>query len=84
MCIQESPTLRPVIKEVVLALDYLVRHKYDPNAVTKIPHDEKSEQSSPKETTKIMDKNAARERAVAEARTWGEALRRERLAKNAE
>ncbi|XP_044465483.1 probable serine/threonine-protein kinase PBL7 [Mangifera indica] len=84
MCIQESPTLRPVIEEVVLALDYLVRHKYDPNAVTKIPHNEKSEQISPKESTKIMDKNAARERAVAEARTWGEALRRERLAKNAE
>ncbi|XP_031271370.1 probable serine/threonine-protein kinase PBL7 isoform X1 [Pistacia vera] len=84
MCIQETPSLRPPINEVVLALDYLVNHQYDPNEATKIPRKKKSEHSSPKETTKIIDKDAERERAVAEARTWGEALRRERLEKNGE
>lgn len=30
MCIQEQPNMRPVIADVVTALNYLSSHKYDP------------------------------------------------------
>ena len=29
MCVQEEPTMRPVIADVVTALSYLASHKYD-------------------------------------------------------
>ena len=30
MCVQEQPTMRPVIADVVTALNYLASQKYDP------------------------------------------------------
>nr|CEG03586.1 unnamed protein product [Fusarium acuminatum CS5907] len=31
MCVQEQPTMRPVIGDVVTALNYLASQKYDPS-----------------------------------------------------
>lgn len=30
MCVQEQPNMRPAISDVVMALNYLASHKYDP------------------------------------------------------
>jgi len=30
MCVQEQPNMRPAVSDVVLALNYLASHKYDP------------------------------------------------------
>lgn len=31
MCVQEQPTMRPSVTDVVMALNYLASQKYDPN-----------------------------------------------------
>ena len=33
MCVQEEPTMRPLIADVVTALSYLASQKYDPETV---------------------------------------------------
>lgn len=39
MCVQEQPTMRPVIADVVTALSYLASQKYDPeNHPTQDPY----------------------------------------------
>ncbi|KAF2546041.1 hypothetical protein F2Q70_00019591 [Brassica cretica] len=32
MCVQEQPSMRPVVSDVVLALNFLASSKYDPNS----------------------------------------------------
>lgn len=31
MCVQEQPSMRPIIADIVTALNYLASQKYDPN-----------------------------------------------------
>ncbi|KAE8672447.1 Serine/threonine-protein kinase PBS1 [Hibiscus syriacus] len=68
LCIQENANCRPSISEIVLALDYLTSHPYE--AAKRVSVNE-----SPKEPSVMLD----RERAVAEAKMWGESLRHKRL-----
>ncbi|KAL9454430.1 hypothetical protein AB3S75_009927 [Citrus x aurantiifolia] len=79
MCVQENPSVRPSISDVVLALEYLVAHPYDPNEVHKVHKKRTEGRSSPNEKLRILDKAVDRERAVAEAKIWGETLRDQRM-----
>lgn len=79
MCVQENPSVRPSISDVVLALEYLVAHPYDPNEVHKVHKKRTEGRSSPNEKLRILDKAVDRERAVAEAKMWGETLRDQRM-----
>ncbi|XP_038725042.1 probable serine/threonine-protein kinase PBL7 [Tripterygium wilfordii] len=75
MCLRDDATARPSTSEVVLALDYLASRKYKPNEAgngsPKTP-------SSPTETTRMLARDFNRERAVAEAKMWGEHWREKR------
>ncbi|KAJ4729510.1 Kinase family protein [Melia azedarach] len=80
MCVQENPSSRPSISDVVLALDYLMAHPYNPNDVKKSHVKRVEDHSCPDETMKVSnDKDLDRERAVAEAKMWGETLREKRM-----
>ncbi|KAK2666086.1 hypothetical protein Ddye_004660 [Dipteronia dyeriana] len=79
MCTNENPALRPSIKDAVRALDYLASHRYEPNETKKVRIKEPEEHSSPNEKLNMLDKDLERERAVAEAKLWGETLREQRL-----
>lgn len=79
MCIQENANSRPLISDVVLALDYLTSHPFNPNEVKRVSVKRYPENNdSPKETTKMLDRDFDRERAVAEAKMWGESWREKR------
>ncbi|KAH7577160.1 hypothetical protein JRO89_XS01G0214400 [Xanthoceras sorbifolium] len=75
MCVSETPTLRPSIRDVVRALDYLASHRYEPKEAKKVRIKGPEEHSSPSEKTNMVGKDSDRDRAVAEAKLWGETLR---------
>ncbi|KAE8717120.1 Serine/threonine-protein kinase CDG1 [Hibiscus syriacus] len=68
LCIQENANCRPSISEIVLALDYLTSHPYEAAKRASV-------NESPKEPSIMLE----RERAVAEAKMWGESLRDKRI-----
>ncbi|XVE67655.1 hypothetical protein DITRI_Ditri09bG0005400 [Diplodiscus trichospermus] len=78
LCIQENANSRPSISDVVLALDYLTSHPYNPNEPKRVSVKGPENNDSPKATTRSLDRNFDRERAVAEAKMWGESLREKR------
>ncbi|XWS40552.1 hypothetical protein CRYUN_Cryun17cG0005200 [Craigia yunnanensis] len=78
MCIQENANSRPSISDVVLALDYLTSHPYNPNKAKRVSVKGPESNDSPKETTRMLDRDFDRERAVAEAKMWGESWREKR------
>ncbi|OMO99404.1 hypothetical protein COLO4_13309 [Corchorus olitorius] len=78
MCIQENANSRPSISDLVLALDYLTSHPYNPNEAKRVSVKGPENNDSPKETKRILDKDFDRERAVAEAKLWGESWRDKR------
>ncbi|CAN6805869.1 unnamed protein product [Brassica oleracea var. botrytis] len=84
MCIQEEAATRPLIADVVTALSYLANQAYDPNKNERgggklITRDDEGggseKEDSPRETARILNRDIDRERAVAEAKMWGESLR---------
>ncbi|KAA8530080.1 hypothetical protein F0562_004789 [Nyssa sinensis] len=96
MCLRESPSSRPAMSDVVLALNYLTSQQYDPNAtkenyavgerdrrisargqINESRLDFEGSENTPKET-RMLNKGLERERAVAEAKMWGEAWRDKR------
>ncbi|XP_022739852.1 serine/threonine-protein kinase PBL27-like isoform X2 [Durio zibethinus] len=85
MCIQENANSRPSIGDVVLALNYLTSHPYNPNEAKRVSVKGPEFNESPKETTRMLDRDFDRERAVAEAKMWGESWREKRrqIAENA-
>nr|VDC86121.1 unnamed protein product [Brassica oleracea] len=87
MCIQEEAATRPLIADVVTALSYLANQAYDPNKNERgggklITRDDEGggseKEDSPRETARILNRDIDRERAVAEAKMWGESLREKR------
>ncbi|XVF16146.1 hypothetical protein REPUB_Repub10bG0006500 [Reevesia pubescens] len=77
-CIQETASSRPSISDVVLALNYLTSHPYNPNEAKRVGAKGPENNNSPKETTRMLDRDFNRERAVAEAKIWGESWREKR------
>lgn len=84
MCLKEDASARPSMSEIAKALDYLKSRRYDPNKGFNSIDDHKKScvdigNESPKETTRMLNNNdSERERAVAEARMWGETWRDKR------
>ncbi|KAL2547235.1 Serine/threonine-protein kinase PBS1 [Forsythia ovata] len=93
MCIQEQAAGRPLIGDVVTALSYLANQAYENKDERggKILRTEEGRGSgrkwdlegsekddSPRETTKMLNRDLDRERAVAEAKMWGENWREKR------
>ncbi|KAK8534160.1 hypothetical protein V6N12_047553 [Hibiscus sabdariffa] len=80
LCIQEDANRRPSISDIVLALDYLTSHPYGTHGAAKRVSEKVPENNeSPNETTRILDRDFNRERAVAEAKMWGASWRDKRL-----
>ncbi|KAM5582067.1 putative serine/threonine-protein kinase PBL7 [Rosa sericea] len=90
MCLREDASARPTMRDVVLALNYLTTHPYNEPKVLSISTERiegikslnASGNNSPNETTCMLNKNLDRERAVAEAKMWGETWRDKRGAQN--
>ncbi|XP_051116544.1 serine/threonine-protein kinase PBS1-like [Andrographis paniculata] len=86
MCTQEQAAGRPMIGDVVTAISYLTNQVYDPNAAaaavscggsrsenrSKGDGDGSEKEESPRENLKSINRDLERERAVAEAKMWGE------------
>ncbi|XWS32605.1 hypothetical protein CRYUN_Cryun22dG0004300 [Craigia yunnanensis] len=79
MCIQENANSRPSINDAMLALNYLTSHPYNPNEAKSVGVKGPENTDSPKEKTRMIDRDFDRERAVAEAKMWGESWREKRL-----
>ncbi|KAL1142016.1 hypothetical protein V6Z11_A11G069600 [Gossypium hirsutum] len=75
MCIEENANSRPSICDVVLALDYFNTHPYDSNETKRDNPEGLENNGSPNKTTRMLDVDSERERAVAEAKMWGESWR---------
>ena len=98
MCLRGEAHTRPSTSDLVLALNYLTSHPYDPNKVhgnrdRRIHHKDlqvneshveyfHGSENTPNETP-TSNKELERERAVAEAKMWGETWR-EKKRQNAE
>lgn len=77
MCLREDAGARPSMRDIVLAMDYLASRPYnEPNETNKVEV-KGSGDNSPDETT-MLNKELERERAVAEAKVWGETWRDKR------
>ncbi|XP_031405996.1 probable serine/threonine-protein kinase PBL7 [Punica granatum] len=93
MCLREEPNTRPSMTDVSEALNHLMSQKYDPNAPRKVHRprprrpapmvpqmEPQLQEGSPTGTTTLLnkDRDFEREKAVAEARSWGESWREKR------
>lgn len=87
MCLREDAYARPSMRDVVLAMNFLTSHPYNEPKVLSISTERVEEikssndvsgNNSPNETTCMLNKNLERERAVAEAKMWGETWRDKR------
>lgn len=84
MCVRENANARPPMKEVVLALEYLVAHPYDADSARKRggrSSENGADMKSPERDTggtevgRKLNSTIDREQAVAEAKKWGETWR---------
>lgn len=75
MCLREEPRHRPEAGDIVLALDYLSTKKYGPKVSSTVNTEGMENGDSPKETSTFLVKDSQREKAVAEAKLWGESWR---------
>lgn len=79
MCLREEPRQRPNAGDIVQALEFLSSKQYSPKALNTVNNTTEMESAvSPNETTPIFPKESLRERAVAEAKLWGETWRQKR------
>ncbi|KAJ8771920.1 hypothetical protein K2173_027097 [Erythroxylum novogranatense] len=81
-CVNENANSRPTSKELVVAMDYLVSRKYEPKEDKKVKDNWPEIHFSPTETAAMMEKDLDRDRAVAEAKLWGETCREKRRQEN--
>ncbi|RDY05874.1 Serine/threonine-protein kinase PBS1, partial [Mucuna pruriens] len=77
MCLREEPRQRPNAGDIVDALEFLSSKQYIPKISDTVITAMESEES-PNETSVILSKDSQRERAVAEAKLWGETWRQRR------
>ncbi|KAL2320343.1 hypothetical protein Fmac_029312 [Flemingia macrophylla] len=75
MCLREEPRQRPNASDIVEALEFLSSKRYTPKK-SNTTGMESAE--SPTEISAILPKESQRERAVAEAKLWGETWRQRR------
>ncbi|GAV80717.1 Pkinase domain-containing protein [Cephalotus follicularis] len=75
LCVQRKSNCRPCISDVVLAMNYLTSHPYNPIESTNLMAKDPQMGDSPTGTKRILHKDLDRERAVAEAKMWGETWR---------
>ncbi|KAK8482658.1 hypothetical protein V6N11_046249 [Hibiscus sabdariffa] len=75
MCIEENANSRPSVNDIVTALEYFNSHPYNSDEAKRDSAKEPGNSDSPKETTKTTNMDHERERAVAEAKMWGESWR---------
>lgn len=78
MCLREDASTRPSMTEVVLAMNYLTSRLYSEPNENNVVDIKNSEPNTPDETTAMLKKESERERAVAEAKMWGETWRDKR------
>ncbi|KAI4348351.1 hypothetical protein L6164_009085 [Bauhinia variegata] len=79
MCLREEANLRPTAGDIVLALGYLTSRSNTPKAVSmENAPSIIADPDSPNETARMLARSLQREKAVAEARQWGEAWREKR------
>ncbi|CAN1313633.1 Serine/threonine-protein kinase PBS1 [Linum perenne] len=78
MCIQEQAAARPLIGDVVTALSYLANHAYEPAGELDGSEKDDSPRENNAKTTTTTTRDLEREKAVAEARMWGENWREKR------
>lgn len=78
MCLREEPRHRPNASDIVEALEFLSSKQYTPKVSSTINSLGMESEESPKETSVILPKESQRERAVAEAKLWGETWRQRR------
>ncbi|KDP41812.1 hypothetical protein JCGZ_26830 [Jatropha curcas] len=77
ICLNENANLRPSSTDLVSAMEYLVSRKYEPDK-------DKANKSwpeinlSPSAAEAVLEKDLDRDRAVAEAKLWGESWRDKR------
>lgn len=77
MCLREDAKSRPTMLEVIPAMDFITSRPYNHDEA-KMEDTRDSADNSPKETTRMLNKDLNRERAVAEAMKWGESWREKR------
>ncbi|XP_027351160.1 probable serine/threonine-protein kinase PBL7 [Abrus precatorius] len=78
MCLREEPRHRPDAGDIVLAIEYLSSKQYAPKVSNVVNTGGIESDESSKETSVILPKDSQRERAVAEAKLWGETWRQKR------
>ncbi|KAL0461796.1 UNVERIFIED_CONTAM: Serine/threonine-protein kinase PBS1 [Sesamum latifolium] len=88
MCVRDEARSRPSMTEVVNAMNYLTSRRYDPNADSggkdrRVAEGEGQMQNPPEldekvEETSLLNRIQDRQRAVAEAKMWGETWRDKR------
>lgn len=90
MCLREEPNSRPSMSDVSVALGHLMSQRYDPKAPRRVHRprprrpavqpaiEPQLQDGSPTGTTALLHKDFEREKAVAEARSWGESWREKR------
>ncbi|KAK4778838.1 hypothetical protein SAY86_006366 [Trapa natans] len=85
MCLREEPNSRPSMSDVATTLGHLMSQKYDPSSASTgkgthrpRPREPQLLDGSPTGTTALLNKDFEREKAVAEARSWGESWREKR------
>ncbi|GLT81632.1 hypothetical protein SLE2022_000710 [Rubroshorea leprosula] len=85
LCTQENANGRPSTSELVNALDFLASQPYNPNEDKRVGNKNPvNDEYSPEKTSKMLDRDLERERAVAEAKMWGETCREKRQQQGAE
>ncbi|KAG4379798.1 hypothetical protein AAZX31_16G049100 [Glycine max] len=78
MCLREEPHQRPSAGHIVEALEFLSSKQYTPKVSNTVNSAGMESVESPKETSVILPQESERERAVAEAKLWGETWRQRR------
>ncbi|KAG5083000.1 hypothetical protein JHK84_053038 [Glycine max] len=78
MCLREEPRQRPNAGHIVEALKFLSSKPYTPKVSITVNTTGMESGDSPKETPAILPQESERERAVAEAKLWGETWRQRR------
>ncbi|EEF49395.1 probable serine/threonine-protein kinase PBL7 isoform X2 [Ricinus communis] len=78
ICLNENANLRPSTSDLMIAMDYLVSHKYEPKDAKKVSVNWPEIDFPPSVKAVILEKDLDRDRAVAEAKMWGESWREKR------
>lgn len=75
MCLREDAHARPNMKDVVLAMNYLTCRQKHGADTSRADGQGQRDVHDPEEETRSCNKSEDRQRAVAEAKMWGETWR---------